>query len=406
VIRRLVTLVIIASLGIPTGSPARGQEADYQPPQFIQLFVWHEGPASELGPIQSLVTQYNATHAAYRIVVNQQPPSVAYQRLQAWSGPERRTAPDMVIVPDAWLLEFKNMLRSLETALSAPQRAVFYPEVIDLFTADGRLRAVPWRIGGRGLVVRADLLEEADLPTPETWEDVLKAAKTFHKPPDIYGIGLPAGQDAGQMLAEMIWAFGGSIGTKERYTLATDAGTNALQFLGQLAEFAQPQTLTWSQPELEALFANGRLAMLVTDTWWLQQVAGQQDLNLKMQMLNLPAQEQSVAHLMGEGLAIINGSSYEAQCLEFVRMICQPDSQAKLLELGGLPSGPECGKTDEQQCLYAALAKNIGAARQLPGLDRVRILNALQLGVYLSLSGRGTASAALEEAEHLVASSQ
>jgi len=377
VIRRLVTLVIIASLGIPTGSPARGQEADYQPPQFIQLFVWHEGPASELGPIQSLVTQYNATHAAYRIVVNQQPPSLAYQRLQAWSGPERRTAPDMVIVPDAWLLEFKNMLRSLETALSAPQRAALYPEVIDLFTADGRLRAVPWRIGGRGLVVRADLLEEADLPTPETWEDVLKAAKTFHKPPDIYGIGLPAGQDAGQMLAEMI-----------------------------LAEFAQPQTLTWSQPELEALFANGRLAMLVTDTWWLQQVAGQQDLNLKMQMLNLPAQEQSVAHLMGEGLAIINGSSYEAQCLEFVRMICQPDSQAKLLELGGLPSGPECGKTDEQQCLYAALAKNIGAARQLPGLDRVRILNALQLGVYLSLSGRGTASAALEEAEHLVASSQ
>jgi len=397
------TIVALSALIV---SGADDQEADYQQPQFIQLFVWHQGPISKLDPILNLVEQYNSTHPGYRIVLNHHPPSIAYQRLQAWSGPERETAPDMVLVPNAWLPQFKDLLRSLETALSAPQRAVFYPGVLDLFTSAGRLQAVPWRIGGRGLVVRTDLLAEAGLDPPQTWEDVLEAAEKLHNPPDIFGIGLPGRQGAGEMLAEMMWAFGVTLRTEERYTLSTDAGTKALKFAGQLAQFAQPEVLTWTQAELEALFAEGRLAMLVTDTWWLQQATRRQDTDLEMRMLGLPVKEEPVTHLIEEGLGIVNGSSHEAQCLEFVCMVCQPENQTKLLELEGLPSGPYCGEVDQNDVIRAAIAANISQSRSLPAQSRQRIFDALQWALYLSLSGRQDAVSALESAEAALASSQ
>ena len=403
--RALIVGTIVTLSALMVGG-AEGQEADYQQPEFIQLFVWHQGPISELEPIQDLVRQYNTTHDRYRIVLNHHSPGVAYQRLQAWSGPERETAPDMVVVPNAWLPQFKGLLRSLETALSAPQRAVFYPQVLDLFTSDRRLHAVPWSLGGRGLVVRTDLLAEAGLDPPQTWEDVLEAAEKLHNPPDIFGIGLPGRQEGGGMLTEMIWASGGTLRTEESYTLATDAGTEALQLYKQLAEFAQPEVLTWSQAELEALFADGRLAMLVTDTWWLQRIARHPDFDLQIQMLALPAAEEPVVHLIGDGLGIVNGSSYEAQCLEFIRMVCRPESQAKLLKLGGLPSGPHCGEVDQNDTMWGALATNISQSRSLPAQSRQRIFDALQWALYLSLSGRQDAAGALESAETALSSSQ
>ncbi len=395
------TIVVLSALIV---GGAAGQEADYQQPEFIQLFVWHEGSGRELEPVQDLIRQYNATHDPYRIVLNHHSPSVAYQRLQAWSDPERATAPDMVLVPNAWLPQFKGLLRSLEVALSARQRAVFYPGVLDLFASAGRLQAVPWRIGGRGLVVRTDLLEQAGLVLPQTWEDVLAAAEKFHNDPDVYGIGLPGRQGGGEMLTEMTWAFGGSLYAEEDYTLATDAGTKALQLYKQLAELAQPEVLTWSQAELEALFAEGHLAMLVTDTWCLQRIAQHPGFDLQVQMLALPAAEEPVVHLIGEGLGIVNGSSHEEQCLEFVRMVCQSENQTKLLKLGGLPSGPNCGEVSQADPIWGALATNISQSRSLPAQSRQRIFDALQWALYLSLSGRQDAAGALESAEAAMAS--
>ncbi len=387
------------------GTAVSGQEVTHQPPQFIQLFVWHAGPIAELDPIQNLIKQYNTTHAGYRIVLNHHPPGTAYQRLQSWTGSERRAAPDMVLVPNVWLPEFRQLLRSLEAALTASQRAVFYPQVLDLFTSAGRLQAVPWRIGGRGLVVRTDLLEKAGLKPPQTWDEVLAIAEKLHDPPDIYGIGLPGQQGAGQILTEMIWAFGGSLYAEDDYTLATDAGDSALQLVQQLAQFAQPEVLTWTQAELENLFTEGKLAMLVTDTWWLQRITGQPNFDLEMRMLGLPAQDQPLAHLIGEGLGIVNGSSHEEQCVEFVRMVCQTESQAKLLQLGGVPSGPRCGEVNETDPIWGALVNTVSQSRSLPAQSRQRIFDALQWALYLSLSGRQEPADALYSAQNILVGS-
>jgi len=146
--------------------------------------------------------------------------------------------------------------------------------------------------------------------------------------------------------------------------------------------------------------------MLVTDTWWLQRAVAHPDFDLQVKMLALPAVEEPAVHLIGEGLGIVNGSSHEEQCLDFVRMVCQSESQAKLLKIGGLPSGPHCGQIDQNDTVQGALAANISRARSLPAQSRQRIFDALQWALYLSLSGRLDVAGALESAEAAIVNRQ
>ncbi len=387
-------------------APALAQTQD-QRPGFIQLFVWHDGQAGELRPIHNLLGLYHQAHPeGPKIVLNVHPTSKAYQRLEAWSSPEHATTPDMVVLPSAWLPEFGHMLRSLQAALSAVQRAAFYPLVLEMFTVDGRLQAMPWLIGARGLLVRADLLQEARQAAPETWEEVLQVAKALHNPPAVYGIGLPGAAGAGELLTEMIWAYGGALYDEEGHLRLDSAATvAALECLGRLAEAAQPQALTWTQTELEGLFVQGKLAMLVTDSWWARQVTQDRGFDWPVQMVGLPRQSQPTAHLIGEGLAIFRDTPHERECLEFARMVAQQQCQAQLLKLGGLPTSPDLAAACRDDPMRAALALGLDHARNVPTADREKVYSALSLAVYLSLSGRMAPTEALQHAQDVLLAS-
>ncbi len=404
---RLLPIALLSiAIASAVAAPALAQ-TEVQRSGFIQLFVWHDGEVPELRPIHNLLGLYHQVHPeSPKIVLNVHPTSKAHQRLEAWSGPERATTPDMVVLPSAWLREFGHMLRSLQAALSAERRAGFYPPVLAMFTVDGRLRAVPWLIGARGLLVRADLLQEAGQAAPQTWDEVLEVARALHNPPVVYGIGLPGAAGAGELLTEMTWAHGGALYDDEGHLrLDSAAMVAALECFGRLAQVAPPQALTWTQPELEGLFAQGKLAMLLTDSWWVQQVTQDQEFDWQVQMLGLPRQSQPTAHLIGEGLAIFRDTPHERECLEFARMIAQQQCQAQLLNLGGLPTGPGLVAACRDDPLRAALALSLDQARDVPTADREKVYSALSLAVYLSLSGRMAPAEAVQHAQDVLLAS-
>lgn len=376
-------------------------EAEYEPVEHIQLFVWHDGPRSELRPIHNLLGLHNQIHPQSPIVLNVRPTGEAYQHLMDWSGLERRTTPDMVIVPSGWLDEFGHLLRSLQSALNADQRAAFYSPMLNMFTVKGRLLAIPWLVGARGLLLRTDLLKDAGLTAPQTWDEVLTVAGKLHNPPNTYGIGLPGSTNLGKLMAEITWAYGGKFYDDEGdLTLATEASRAALDLLDELAEFAQPEVLTWTQRELEDLFVKGKVAMLTTDSWWTQELVSDSEVvDTDIQMVGLPGQEEPVAHLVGEGLAILANTAHERECVEFARMICQEQCQRQLLKLQGLPTGPQLAEACRDDVVRAPLTANLGQARTIPARDRQKVFAALHRAAYLVLSGRLDSLEALQQTE-------
>ena len=144
--------------------------------------------------------------------------------------------------------------------------------------------------------------------------------------------------------------------------------------------------------------------MLVTDSWWAQQVAGAHEFDLDVQVVSLPSQSQPIAHLIGEGLAILRDSAHEQQCVEFVRMVCDIQSQAHLLELGGLPPSPELLGLCRDP-LRGPLTATLDHIRSIPVHSRDKALEALRLAVYLSLSGRMAPAEALQHAQDILLAS-
>ena len=138
----------------------------------------------------------------------------------------------------------------------------FVPLLLTLATVNGKLYGLPRNIDVRLLHYRSDLMETP----PETWDELLDAARKHTSPPDFYGFVYP-GRESGLFgtfyeLAEMAGAQLFPAGLVP--DIENDAGRWALTFLrGMYQERIVPQELTgWHYEEVHECFRSGGAAMV------------------------------------------------------------------------------------------------------------------------------------------------
>lgn len=363
----------------------------------IQFVIWHSDRDDPLlRPVRNILWLYQQHHPRVRILLTVKPPSGAYQQLKAWTEDEAEYAPDMAVVPAAWLDELGHDFRPMDHLLGAERQQSFYPAVLDMFKDEARCRAVPWSVAARGLLVNSDLLEEADQPLPTTWEEVKQLATKLADPPALYGLGLPGSSGATELFVDMLWAFGGTSyeepGTIKLDTLPAAA---ALQLYRDLANYSQPEVLSWSQSGVEELFAQQRVAMIITDSWVAHDFARNLP-DLRFQICPLPWQQESVGHLVGEGLVIFKNSPHMRSCVEFARMVCAEDCQERLLKLGGIPVTRSLAAKYRADPLKGPFVDQLENARSLSSSCQMPLQEVLETALYLALSGRATPAEALQ----------
>lgn len=79
-------------------------------------------------------------------------------------------------------------------------------------TVSDRLYGFPTQPAVEGIWYRADLLAQAGAQPPATWDDVRELALALHRPPDLYGLAMAAGdQAAGAEFAALLAGFGGQV---------------------------------------------------------------------------------------------------------------------------------------------------------------------------------------------------
>lgn len=69
----------------------------------------------------------------------------------------------------------------------------FYEAPLAEMTVDGNNYAVPLYSHAQVMWYRKDLLDKANLPVPQTWDELFETAKALHNPPDVYGLPVPMG---------------------------------------------------------------------------------------------------------------------------------------------------------------------------------------------------------------------
>ena len=134
--------------------------------------------------------------------------------------------------------------------------------------------AVPYHGWVQGIWYRADWFEEAGLNPPETWDDILTAAKHFNKPEENqYGILIGTTPEAftEQVFTQFAisndaWLFDGD----GNLTLDSPEMREALEFYAELDKYTPPGPQTWRARDY---YLQGKMAMFFYSTYIMDDLA-------------------------------------------------------------------------------------------------------------------------------------
>jgi ABC-type glycerol-3-phosphate transport system substrate-binding protein len=207
----LILVVVVActpnqTASIQTPTPV-SQTPDLSSPKIIPFFTTENDP-NQLAFLQSMIADYQSRH-----------PDVEVDVTIAWSAERgRRLLSALASGADLGIFEVEPTLmpRWVEAGYLLPLNDVVAEigkndfVTGSLYQQNGQIYAVPYAVSVYGLWVRKDLLEQAGLPIPTTYEEVLNAASVLTKG-GTYGIALPAGQNiaAVNYFSIFLWQNGG-----------------------------------------------------------------------------------------------------------------------------------------------------------------------------------------------------
>ncbi|MGE3539446.1 MAG: ABC transporter substrate-binding protein [Candidatus Tectimicrobiota bacterium] len=118
------------------------------------------------------------------------------------------------------------------------QAGGLFPNSLASVMHDGKAFSVPQSVSPWPLVSRMDVLNDAKVSPPKTWEELVEVCKKVQKPPKLTGFGPCLGlySDTDNNIMHMIWSFGGKLVEADNKTAALHSkGTIAgVQFIADM----------------------------------------------------------------------------------------------------------------------------------------------------------------------------
>ena len=136
-----------------------------------------------------------------------------------------------------------------------------------LITIDGKVMAIAFMANAQHLTYRADILKEAGVEPPKTYEDMLAAAKVIREKgllKNPVGGAFKAGWNLAQEFSNMYIGYGGEFfkeGTAE-VAVNNEQGVEALEMMKALSEYMNPDFLTHDSNATSAEWKAGNVALM------------------------------------------------------------------------------------------------------------------------------------------------
>lgn len=296
----------------------------------------------------------------------------------------------------------------------------FYAAVIDAYTVQGRLVAMPWFAGGGMLYYRSDLLEKYGLEVPQTWDDLAVAAKTIQDGEraegnaDFWGFVFQGKAYEGLTCDALEWQVssgGGRILSPEGVIEVNDPASIEIfdKVASWVGDFVPPDVLTYTEEESRAVWQAGNAAFM--RNWAYAFTLGQADDSVikdKFNVVPLPGKEagMSAATLGGWGIAVSKYSANPEAAVAFANWMTEYDALVEFhLARGEQPVLPALYEDPQlQEALpYLAFTSDIlEAATPRPGVAGTQYAKVSELyytAVNNVLAGNADATTAMADLE-------
>lgn len=310
----------------------------------IKVAFW--GSAEEIQIITNSIQDWQAAHPNIKIVF-EHTPYTGYDSkiLTRIAG---GAAPDIIATEVDYFVTFasKHVLEDLNPFVETDtefSKQDFFPTILDRFTVDGKLFAVPRDVAPFACVFyNKKLFDEASLSYPNdnwTWDDLLRYARVLTKK-DANGRVTQYGF-YGWAWQNFIYGNGGALVDnikKPTKTLIDDPRSiQGLQFYSDLSNLYQvmptPVALANMGMGVDLMFASGRLGMFLSGIW---ETPGLRNYNFEWDVALFPKNPQGIRSFGsgGTGYAILKTSKNKKEAWEVIKALTGPKGQEQLASKG------------------------------------------------------------------------
>jgi len=320
---------------------------------------------------------------------------------------------DLIMLDDPWFPRFatKQFLTDLTALLQ--KRGQSGPDNDFVATSlalcrnpyeTGNLYALPYVGNSQLFFYRKDLFEKHALPEPQTWDDVLAAAKTIQENESeggkTYGYVMRAAQGNAAVADFMpiFWAFGGEMfDAGGKPTVNTPEGVAALKFMLELGKFSPPGYASFNADEVGAHLLQGSAAMSINWPAWISSFSNPAKSKVigKLAFTTLPGAAESGRAEIGNWLIAIPRDAKNAEAaMDFLLWATSGEQMKRSAERGNPPTRTSLFKDSQLVAKfpsYPAQLKSLETSRPRPRTPQWNeIENAF--GIFLSKANSGELS--------------
>ena len=280
-----------------------------------------------------------------------------------------------------------------------------FPEgVLSAGTYEGELYGIAPIVNSLGLFYNVDLLAEAGIEPPTTWDE-LSAAAAALTADGRYGIAFSAANsfEGTWQFLPFLWSNGA-----DEDDLTSAEAAEALAFVDSLVAdgSASASVVGWSQNDVNDQFIAGKAAMMINGPWNMPSLTAAEGLNFDSVPIPVPtAGDAVVAPLGGETFTIPQTGDKDrmAAAGELVACVIEGENQlAMATRRGAVPSDSAMAEqAATENPLVAAFAETVQTARSrtaLLGEDWPAAATQIYTAVQLALTDKSTPEEAWAQA--------
>lgn len=301
-------------------------------------------------------------------------------------------------LPDVLMLDNPDIQEIASTGALSPlsdydiDTSGFTESVINAATYEGELYGLQPTANTLGLFYNPELLAEAGVEPPQTWDELRTAAAELTEGGQ-YGIAFSAiaSYEGAWQFLPFMWTNGG-----DETNLDSPEVVEALQLWVDLVNegSASPSVVNWSQGDARDQFVAGNAAMMINGPW---QIPALEESGVSFESVQIPVAEEGqtpIAPLGGEAwtVPVTGDEARQAKAAEFVECLANDENQLdSAIQRNTVPTNPELWDAYiEEVPSMAAFTEQVGNSRARTaelGVDWPETATVIYTGVQLALTG-------------------
>ena len=248
---------------------------------------------------------------------------------------------DIVFIPSANVVEFTSggWFEPLNDVITDANRAEWLESVVDMYTIDGNLLAMPWYAGGAHMAYNAEVLEAAgvDPMSIETWDDFLAACQQIVDSEAAQFCFAPSAKYPGNFyynFGTMVASTGEDFFDAEGNPTFGDGAAAVMALMGDATASGlfDPAGIALDDYETLISYGAGTTAFLLDSTW----AATQANLNEELSgetghtgyiLIPGDGDTRSGGYLYAGGLGVLASSEHKDEAKQFLTLLTSEEAQ-------------------------------------------------------------------------------